>query len=76
MKKKLVIAAVIVVAVILLALMSIKIVPTGYSGVQITLGQVKKEPLKEGFHFMIPFINSIETVNNKQQYIVLDSTIW
>ena len=76
MKKKLVIAAVIVVVVILLALMSIKIVPTGYSGVQITLGQVKKEPLKEGFHFMIPFINSIETVNNKQQDIVLDSTIW
>lgn len=57
--------------------MSFNIIPTGYTGVRTTFGQVDKVTLHNGFNWKIPFIQSIETVNNKQQDIVFnDDEIW
>ena len=55
---------------------SFTIVPTGYTGVKTTFGQVSKEVMPEGFNFKIPFVQNINLVNNKQQDIKFDSQIW
>ena len=45
------------------------IVPTGYSGVKTTFGQISNKTLPNGFNMKIPFIQTVELVNNKQQDI-------
>lgn len=55
---------------------SFTIIPTGYTGVKVTFGQVDKETLPNGFNGHIPVIQNIYIVNNKQQDIVFtDDTI-
>ncbi len=46
---------------------SATIVPAGHTGVVLTLGQVSQNGLSEGFHFKIPFIQSVQTISNKIQ---------
>lgn len=53
-----------------------KIVPTGYTGVRTTFGQVSESVVPQGFNPKIPFVQSIELVNNKQQDITIDGQIW
>ena len=48
---------------------SFTIIPTGYTGVRVTFGQVEKKTLNNGFNFHAPFIQEIVLVNNKQQDI-------
>lgn len=45
------------------------IIPTGYTGVRVTFGQVEERTLNNGINFQIPFIQEIVLVNNKQQDI-------
>lgn len=68
----LIIAALIIITVI----NSFEVIPTGYSGVKITFGQVSDETLQPGFHFVIPYAQSIKLVNNKQQDVKVASQIW
>ena len=49
---------------------SFVIIPTGYSGVKTTFGQVSQKTMPNGFNFKFPFVQKIEKVNNKQQDIV------
>ena len=51
---------------------SFVIIPTGYSGVKTTFGQVSQKTMPNGFNFKLPFIQKVEKVNNKQQDIVFD----
>lgn len=71
-------AAIIIAAVVVLATVgsSIAIVPTGYTGVKTTFGQVNPNPVAPGFTFKIPFVQSMEKVNNKQQDLTVDGQIW
>lgn len=71
-------AAIIIAAIVVLATVgsSIAIVPTGYTGVKTTFGQVNPNPVAPGFTFKIPFIQSMEKVNNKQQDLTVDGQIW
>lgn len=55
--------------VVVLAMSSFAIVPTGYTGVRTTFGQVDSKVVQPGFNFKIPFVQSISKVNNKQQDI-------
>lgn len=55
--------------------MSFTIIPTGYTGVRVTFGQVDPRTLPHGFNFHIPLVQSIITVNNKQQDIRFDNPI-
>ncbi len=68
----------ILVAVILIFLLvnSIVIIPSGYTGVVTTFGQVQERPLPNGFNWKIPFIQNVLQVNNKQQDIYIDGQIW
>lgn len=59
--------------------MSFVIIPSGYTGVKTTFGQIAEETLPNGFNWKTPFIESIEIVNNKQQdagFARKDSKIW
>lgn len=53
-----------------------KIVPTGYTGVRTTFGQVSEQTVRRGFNFKIPFVQSISLVNNKQQDVTIEGDIW
>ena len=55
--------------------LSFTIIPTGYTGVKVTFGQVDPCTLPHGFNFHLPLIQSIITVNNKQQDIRFDNPI-
>ena len=55
---------------------SFTIIPTGYTGVKTTFGQISENTLPKGFNFKIPFVQSIKLVNNKQQDKTIDSEIW
>lgn len=48
------------------------IIPTGYTGVKSTFGQISSETLQNGFNLKLPYIQKIEKVNNKQQDIEFD----
>ncbi len=59
--------------------MAFVIIPSGYTGVKTTFGQIAEETLPNGFNWKTPFIESIEIVNNKQQdatFAQKDSKIW
>ena len=67
----------IVVAVMLLivAINSVKIIPTGYTGVRTTFGQISSNVVQSGLSFKIPFVQSITLVNNKQQDVTFEGTV-
>lgn len=55
---------------------SFKIIPTGYSGVRTTFGQVDNVTVQNGFNWKLPFVQKIVLVNNKQQDITFEGEIW
>lgn len=56
---------------------SATVVPTGYTGVKTTFGQISDQPVHSGFNWKIPFVQSIKLVNNKQQDAQFgDDKIW
>lgn len=55
---------------------SFTILPTGYTGVRITFGQVSNSNISAGFNWKIPFVQSIKLINNKQKDIVFHDQIW
>ncbi|MCR5616593.1 MAG: hypothetical protein K6F45_10560 [Saccharofermentans sp.] len=74
--KKWVVAFVVIIAVLVLAMKSFKIIPTGYTGVRVRFGQVSSENIQSGIALQIPFIENVRLVNNKQQDVVIDGQIW
>ncbi|MDE5995145.1 MAG: hypothetical protein K2G60_06495, partial [Oscillospiraceae bacterium] len=52
------------------------IVPTGHTGVRTTFGQVSQHTVGKGLNFKVPFVQSIELVNNKQQDVNVDTEVW
>ena len=52
------------------------IVPTGYTGVRTTFGQVSKNIVPQGFNLKVPFVQAIELVNNKQQDTKIVAQVW
>lgn len=68
-KKFLVLAGVGVAAIIFSQ--SFSIIETGYTGVRATFGQIDEKVATQGFNWKLPFIQSIQKVNNKQQDVVI-----
>ncbi|MDO5560627.1 MAG: prohibitin family protein [Oscillospiraceae bacterium] len=52
---------------VILAAASVAVIPAGNTGVVLTLGKVSKNVYHEGFHFKVPFIQSVEVMSNKIQ---------
>lgn len=63
-------------AVVFLLGNSFTIVPTGYSGVRSTFGQISEATMPQGFNFKVPFVQRISLVNNKQQDANFPSQVW
>ena len=55
---------------------SFTIVPTGYTGVRTTFGQISEEVVPHGFNMKVPFAQSIKLVNNKRQDVTLEAQVW
>lgn len=75
-RKKLVAAAAAAVAVAGIGAASVTIIPTGYTGVRTTFGQVSQNTIPSGFSLKIPLVQSVERVNNKQQDIIFSDKVW
>ena len=73
---KVVTALVVIIALLILVSQSVVVIPTGYSGVKTTFGQIHQRTVPNGINFKIPFIQSIEKVNNKQQDIEFSDKVW
>lgn len=56
--------------------LSFKMVPTGYTGVKVSFGQVSGEVLTEGFNFKKPFVEHIKLISNKQRDKEVKAQIW
>lgn len=74
--RKLVSGIVIAIFALIVIVNCFTIVPTGYSGVRITFGQISNEVVPNGINFKIPFIQNIRTVCNKQQDITFEGQIY
>ncbi len=70
------IAVVVVFLILVIVASSLTIIPTGFTGVRTTFGQIDPKPLSSGPHFKIPLVQSIEKVNNKQQDITFTERVW
>lgn len=75
-KTKYTIVGVLVAIVLFTFSCAIVIIPTGYTGVRTTFGQIDSVTVQNGFNWKLPYIQSIEKVNNKQQDITFDGQIW
>ena len=75
-KKKLSGVLMIVGIIILIGAMSFSIVPTGYTGVRTTFGQISENTVPQGFNLKVPLVQNIKLVNNKQQDVKINSQIW
>ena len=70
------IAVVVVFLILVIVASSLTIIPTGFTGVRTTFGQIDPKPLSSGPHFKIPLVQSLEKVNNKQQDITFTERVW
>lgn len=53
------------------------IIPTGYTGVRTTFGQIDSATMQNGFNWKVPFAQSVSMVNNKQQDLLFEKDkIW
>jgi len=74
---KLYIALGVALLLVLVVVCNLHIIPTGYTGVKTTFGQIRTEPLPNGQLFItIPFVEKIENVNNKQQEYKVETKVW
>lgn len=55
---------------------SFVVIPTGYTGVRTTFGQIDERTVPNGFNWKIPFVQSVEIVNNKQKDVVFKDKVW
>lgn len=74
--KKIIIGVVIALAAIISVINTVVIIPTGYTGVRSTFGQISPDVVPNGFSVKLPFIQNVEKVNNKQQDIRFTSQVW
>lgn len=72
---KLVIGIIVAVIIVIVLFSSIAIIPTGYTGVRVTFGQVGDAVVPNGFNLKVPFVQNIIQVNNKQQDITFTNVI-
>lgn len=73
---RLVFAAIIAVILIITLLTCFTIIPSGYTGVRTTFGQIDNDVVPNGFVLKAPYVQSIKKVNNKQQEMNFEEQVW
>lgn len=61
-------------AALVIVASSVSIIPAGSTGVVLTMGKVSKSVYHEGFHFKVPFVQSVEVMSNKIQVYETSAT--
>lgn len=61
---------------VLIVSATVTVIPTGYTGVKTTFGQIDERTLPNGANWHIPVVQSIEKVNNKQQDVEFEGQTW
>ena len=65
------------VLIIAFLIFCVHIVPTGYTGVMISFGQVREAPVQNGRVVVTaPLVSTVAKVNNKQQDTMIEAQIW
>ena len=65
------------VLLLLTLFLNVHIIPTGYTGVRTTFGQIQEQPVQSGKLILTaPFVEHIAKVNNKMQDWKSESQIW
>ena len=65
------------VLLVLTLIFNLHIIPTGYTGVRTTFGQIQPEPVQSGkLFFTVPLVEHIYKVNNKQQDFKVSNQVW
>lgn len=67
---------VLLIAVLVVMGNAVEVIPSGFTGVVTTFGQIQEKPMPNGFNWKIPFVQEVLQVNNKQQDIYLEGQIW
>lgn len=52
-------------AVVLVLMQAVSVVPSGASGVIVTLGKVQDTTLESGLNFKVPFVQKVVIIDNK-----------
>ena len=75
---KIITSIVILLFIIITFFNSFAIIPTGYTGVSTTFGQIDNAVVGNGWIWKVPFVQSIQRVNNKQQELATNTNtrIW
>ncbi len=71
--KKWVVAAVLALVLAILLLNSFATVPVGSTGILLTMGKVEDTALSEGFHFKLPFVQRIISMDNRVKKLELST---
>lgn len=71
--KKAFVTIIIVLAAAVVLISSIRIVPTGSTGVVLTMGKVSGRVMSEGLNVKAPFVQSVAIINNKIQVVEIDA---
>ena len=74
--KRLILTIVAALFMLITLLCSFAIIPSGYTGVRTTFGQIDTVAVSNGFIVKIPYVQSIKRVNNKQQEVSYTDQIW
>ena len=74
--KKIIIISVVAFIALILLLSSFAIIPTGYTGVRMTFGQISTTPVSPGITVKMPIGQRIIKINNKQQDIEYEDKVW
>ena len=74
MKKKYIVVIIVVIIVGIMVLSSATVVKAGHTGVVVTMGAVEDNFLTEGFHFKIPFVQSVVQMNNQTKKVTADGS--
>jgi len=69
------IVAAIVLCLVLICL-CVTVIPSGCTGVRVTMGQINPDVLSSGTTMTIPFVQKIIKVNNKQQDVTYSDQVW
>lgn len=66
-----IIVGIVTILLLMLAAMSVSVVPVGHTGILLTMGKVQDTPVDEGVNFKIPLVQRIVTMDNRIQKLEL-----
>lgn len=74
--KKIITCLAIIIFALLVVANTFTVIPSGFTGVRTTFGQIDDVAVQNGFTVKVPFVQSVKKVNNKQQEVNFKQQVW